>query len=74
MKRLLLYLHSVGQFIVFYRKIIVFSATTLFAVAAFAAGILMDSFGSLKTRLVGLVLFISGAILVTIATPGETDR
>jgi len=49
-------------------------ATTLFAVAAFAAGILMDSVGSLKTRLVGLVLFIAGAILVTIATAGETDK
>jgi len=49
-------------------------ATTLFAVAAFCAGILMDSVGSLKTRLVGLILFIAGAILVTIAKPGETDN
>jgi hypothetical protein len=55
-------------------KVIDFSATTLFAVAAFAAGILMDSVGSLKTRLVGLVLFIAGTTLVTIATPGETDK
>jgi len=34
----------------------------------------MDSVGSLKTRLVGLILFIAGAILVTIAKPGETEK
>ncbi|CAG5090564.1 Oidioi.mRNA.OKI2018_I69.PAR.g12649.t1.cds [Oikopleura dioica] len=48
-------------------------AMTFFAVAAFLAGFLMDSFGSMKTRLVGLVLFLAGSVMVTIATPGETD-
>ncbi|CAG5104323.1 Oidioi.mRNA.OKI2018_I69.chr1.g1197.t1.cds [Oikopleura dioica] len=38
-------------------------AMTFFAVAAFLAGFLMDSFGSMKTRLVGLVLFLAGSPL-----------